>query len=109
MSSVHRPLPPRPISAIRLDGGRLSLDFINTIHNRYAVDVEDYLPEPRRFIEWCVRAGALGPDDAVSTPRAAHKRRSLMREVVVLRDHLHALFAARIDDVQPPQDAVRGL
>lgn len=109
MSPVHRRLPPRPISDIRLDGGRLSLDFINTIHNRYAAEVEDYLPEPRRFIDWCVRAGALGPDDAVRTPRDAHKRRSLMREVVTLRDHLHALFAARIDDVPPPPDAVRGL
>jgi hypothetical protein len=31
-----------------------------------------------------------------------------MREVVTLRRHLHALFAARIDDLPPPPDAVRG-
>ena len=45
----------RPVAAIRLDGGRLCLDFVNTIHDRYAVDAEDYICQPERFIEWCVR------------------------------------------------------
>lgn len=109
MSPAHRHLPPRPIAAIRLDGGRLCLDFVNTIHDRYAVEIEDYLQQPRRFIEWCIRAGALHPDDGVRAPRAAYKCAALMREVEILRDHLHALFAARVDDLPPPADAVRGL
>jgi predicted RNA-binding Zn ribbon-like protein len=109
MSLVHRRLFPRPIAPIRLDGGRLCLDFVNSIHNRYANEVEDYLHHPERFIDWCVRAGALSSDDRVSLPRTAQQRGGLMREVVTLRDHLHALFAAKIDDVPPPPDAVRGL
>jgi len=109
MSPVHRRLPPRPITAIRFDGGRSCLDFVNTIHDRYAVEVEDYLQQPQRFIEWCVRAGVLRPDDGVRAPRAAHKRAALMREVATLRHHLHALFTARIDNLPPPPDAVRGL
>jgi len=109
MPPENRHLPPRPIAAIRLDGGRLCLDFVNTIHDRYAVEVEDYLQQPQRFIEWCIRAGALHADDGVRAPRAAHKRAALMREVVALRHHLHVLFAARIDDAPPPADAVRGL
>jgi predicted RNA-binding Zn ribbon-like protein len=109
MSPGHRHSPPRPIAAIRLDGGRSCLDFVNTVHDRYAVELEDYLQQPQRFIEWCVRAGVLRPDDGVRAPRAAHQRAVLMREVVTLRHHLHALFAARIDDLTPPPDAVRGL
>jgi predicted RNA-binding Zn ribbon-like protein len=109
MSTTRRHLPPRPIAAIRLDGGRLCLDFVNTIHDRYAVDVEDYLQPPQHFIEWCTRAGALRPDDGVRLPRAAHKRMALMREVTTLRRHLHALFAARIDGQPLPADALRGL
>jgi len=109
MSPVHYHLLPRPISAIRLDGGRLCLDFVNSIHNRYAVEVEDYLHHPERFIDWCIRAGALHIDEHVGLPRSADRRTALMLEVVTLRDHLHALFAARIDDVQPPPAAVRGL
>jgi predicted RNA-binding Zn ribbon-like protein len=109
MSPVHNHLPSRPITAIRLDGGRPCLDFVNTIHDRYAVQGEDYLQQPRRFIEWCARAGVLTPDDGVRAPLAAHKRAALMREVMTLRHHLHALFAARIDNLPPPPDAVRGL
>ena len=96
MSSVRRPVPARPIAAIRLDGGRLCLNFVNTIHDFYAVEVEDYLQQPQRFIEWCVRAGALSSDDGVRAPRAANKRAALMREAVTLRHHLHAeYFQAR--------------
>ena len=109
MSPVHRHLPPRPIAAVRLDGGRPCLDFVNTIHDRYAVEVEDYLQQPQRFIEWCALAGVLRPGDGVRAPLAAHKRAALIREVVTLRHHLHALFTARIDNLPPPPDAVRGL
>lgn len=109
MSPEHRHLPPRPIAAIRLDGGRLCLDFVNTIHDRYAEEIEDYLQQPQRYMEWCIRAGALHPDDGVRLPRAAHRRTALMREVEDLRHHLHELFAARVDGLSPPADAVRGL
>jgi predicted RNA-binding Zn ribbon-like protein len=100
---------PRPITAIRLDGGRACLDFVNSIHDRYAVEVEDYLQEPQRYLEWAVRAGVLRSEDRVRAPRAAPQRAALMREVVTLRQHLYALFAARIDNLPPPRDAVRGL
>jgi predicted RNA-binding Zn ribbon-like protein len=109
MSPVHRQLPSRPITAIRLDGGRPCLDLVNSIHDRYAAQIEDYLRQPQRFIEWCARAGVLRPDEGVRAPHAAYKRAELMREVVTLRRHLHALFAARIDHLTPPPAAVRGL
>jgi len=100
---------PRPINDVRLDGGRSCLDFVNSIHDRYAVEVEDYLQEPRRFLEWGLRAGVLRLGEGVRVPRTAQKRATLMREVVTLRQHLYALFAARIDNLSPPRDAVRGL
>lgn len=109
MSPAHGHLPPRPVDAIRLDGGRLCLDFVNSIHDRYAVEIEDYLQQPQRFVAWCLRAGALHPDDGVRAPRAAHKCATLMREVETLRDQLHALFVARIDGLPLPAGAVRGL
>ncbi|GAB3784610.1 CGNR zinc finger domain-containing protein [Dyella agri] len=109
MSPAHGHLPPRPVDAIRLDGGRLCLDFVNSIHDRYAVEIEDYLQQPQRFIAWCLRAGALHPGDGVRAPRVVHKRAVLMREVETLRDQLHALFAARVDGSPMPAGAVRGL
>jgi predicted RNA-binding Zn ribbon-like protein len=109
MSLVLRRLPPRPITAIRLDGGRPCLDFVNTIHDRYAVEVEDYLQQPQRFIGWCARAGVLRPEDGVRAPLTAHERAALMREVMNLRHDLHVLLAARIDNLPPTSDAVRGV
>lgn len=109
MSPAHPPSTARPVAAVRLDGGRLCLDFVNTIHDRYAADVEDYVQDAQRFIEWSERAGALRREDGVCTPRTAHKRAALMREVTVQREHLHELFAARIDGLVPTASAVRGL
>jgi predicted RNA-binding Zn ribbon-like protein len=109
MSPARRQLPPRPIAAIRLDGGRLCLNFINTIHDRHAAEIEDYLQQPRHFIEWCIRAGALHPDDDIRVPRAMRKRAALMHDVWLLRQHLYALFTARIDTLPLPAGALRGL
>jgi CGNR zinc finger protein len=47
------------IGSIRLDGNRLCLDFVNTIHDRYAHDLEDYLSSDTRFLEWSAHASAL--------------------------------------------------
>ena len=109
MLSEKRHPPARPIAAIRLDGGRLCLDFVNTIHDRYAVEAEDYIGQPERFIEWCVRAGALRSGERIAAPKGAGRRAALMRKVRTLRHHLHALLASRIDGVPPPADAVQCL
>jgi predicted RNA-binding Zn ribbon-like protein len=101
--------PARPVAAIRLDGGRLCLDFVNTIHDRYAVEVEDYICEPERFVQWCVRAGACRSGEHIAAPEGAGQRAELMRKVRIMRHHLHALLTSRIDGVPAPADAVNCL
>jgi len=103
----HRPA--RPVAAIRLDGGRLCLDFVNTIHDRYASEAEDYICQPERFIEWCLRAGAVHPGEDIAAPESAGRRAVLMRKARTLRHDLHALLASRIDGEPAPADAVRRL
>src|SRR5690349_16399980 len=101
--------PARPVAAIRLDGGRLCLDFVNTIHDRYASEAEDYICQPERFIEWCMRAGAFRSGEHIAAPKGAGQRAALMRKARTLRDHLHALLTSRIDGVPPSTDAVQCL
>lgn len=101
--------PARPIAAIRLDGGRLCLDFVNTIHDRYAVEAEDYIWQPERFIEWCMRSGALRSGERIAAPHDARRRAALMRKARALRHHLHALLASRVGGVRPPADALQCL
>jgi predicted RNA-binding Zn ribbon-like protein len=101
--------PARPIAAIRLDGGRLCLDFVNTIHDRYAREPEDYIGQPDRFIEWCVRAGALRSGERIAAPRSPAKRIAWMRQARALRHHSHELLTAHIDAAPLPAEAVQCL
>ena len=97
---------PRPVSAIRLDGGRLCIDFANTIHDRYAADVEDYIATPERYLEWAKRAGAIAPGEAIDMPALAEGREHLMEDIRALRDAVYALLLARADSVPLPADAL---
>jgi predicted RNA-binding Zn ribbon-like protein len=92
-----------------LDGGRLCLDFVNTIHDRYAVEAEDYICQPERLIEWSVLAGALRSGEQIAAPDDVRERAALMRKARTLRHHLHALLTSRIDGMRPPADAVQCL
>jgi predicted RNA-binding Zn ribbon-like protein len=49
----------RQIPEIRLDGGNLSLDFVNTIHDRYEEPLEDYLHNYLDLITWANFADAI--------------------------------------------------
>jgi predicted RNA-binding Zn ribbon-like protein len=84
------------IDRIRFSGGRPCLDFVNTIHDRYAEAPLDYLATPRQYLQWCLRAHLLTPQEAdrirVST--------GVMGEVRAFRQHLHVLLSARIDGTE---------
>jgi predicted RNA-binding Zn ribbon-like protein len=96
--------PPRfCIEKIRLDGGRPCLDFVNTIHDRFAPVPEDYLTSPPQYLEWCLRMQLLNRHEADRITAAG----SVMAEVRVFREHLHALLSARIDGTAAPAGALR--
>jgi len=94
----------RPIEAIRLTGGRPCLDFVNTIHDRHALEPEDYVDTPERFIEWAAHAGLDAAMDTV--PAVSTDRSVLMQEVAAFRLALHAIFKARIDRKPGPAVAI---
>jgi len=49
-------------SEIRLDGGNLSLDFVNTIHDRYEEPIKDYLRHYPDLVGWAHFSKAItGP------------------------------------------------
>jgi predicted RNA-binding Zn ribbon-like protein len=97
----------RPISAIRLDGGRLCIDFVNTIHDRFAVVAEDYLATPERYAEWAQRTGAVGVHEEIRLPQARQARARLMADVRALRDAIYRLLIARLEGADAPADALR--
>jgi predicted RNA-binding Zn ribbon-like protein len=95
-------VPERPINLIRLDGGRPCLDFVNSIHDRFALEIEDYFTTPQRFIAWCERAQLLDRSESGQIKADARA----MRDVLRFREHLYAVFTARIIGAAPAQAAV---
>jgi predicted RNA-binding Zn ribbon-like protein len=106
----NRGAQPRPIAKVRLDGGRLCLNFVNTIHDRHERALEDYISTPERFFEWSLRAGAIdasrGRSRRLASARAAQALRADVRR---LRNRLHSLFSALIDGTPAPATAVHEL
>jgi predicted RNA-binding Zn ribbon-like protein len=96
-------IPERPISLIRLDGGRPCLDFVNSIHDRFALEVEDYFTTPQRFITWCERTQLLNRSESGQLRVDARA----MREVLRFREQLYAVFTARIVGAAPAQAALQ--
>lgn len=94
---------PRPVSAIRLDGGRLAIDFANTIHDRFAADVEDYIATPERYMEWARRSGGIAADETIDLSRLDGEGERLMANVRSLRDATYLLLSACIDEVALPE------
>ena len=88
---------------IRLDGGRPCLDFVNTIHDRFAEVPLDYLATPRQYLEWCVRANLLSRQEADRVTVSA----GIMGEVRTFREHLHDLLSAKIDGTEVPSITLR--
>ena len=97
---------PRPISDIRLDGGRPCIDFVNTIHDRFATVAEDYIATPERYLEWAKRSGAIAPDMAMDLPPFVEDPGPLMADIRALRDALHRLLLAGADGAPLPPDAL---
>jgi predicted RNA-binding Zn ribbon-like protein len=94
--------PKSSIDAIRLSGGRACLDFVNTIHDRFAAVPVDYLGTPQHYVEWCLRTSLLSRLEADRITAAG-----VMGEVRSFREHLHALLSARIDGLPAPVNALR--
>ncbi|MGB6308655.1 MAG: CGNR zinc finger domain-containing protein [Steroidobacteraceae bacterium] len=91
------------IDRIRLDGGRPCLDFVNTIHDRFAAVPVDYLLYPRQYLAWCLRAQLLERHEA----ERITVRASVMADVRAYRQHLYALLSARIDGIAATARALR--
>ena len=96
----------RPVAAIRLDGGRPCLDFVNSIHD-WSIDTgEDYIASPERYLEWSARVGLIVPEEVVVVPTNCQQRKALMTGIRALRSGLHDLFTAQIEDASPAGESV---
>jgi predicted RNA-binding Zn ribbon-like protein len=81
-------------------GGRLALDFVNTVDPRHAPDRREYLVDYAALLGWAQSLGAALPAPVATLGRiaAAHPRAAAAAHLsaVSLRESLYSVFAAAL-------------
>jgi predicted RNA-binding Zn ribbon-like protein len=103
----------RSAGNLELVGGRLCLDFANTVSSRSDGLGREYLTSYDDLLTWSVYAGVVGESKAANLRRwaAAHpeEARSVLQRGVALRETIYGLFAAVADGRDPQQELLSGL
>jgi predicted RNA-binding Zn ribbon-like protein len=82
---------------LRLLGGALALDFVNTVDPLVGPDAQEFLDRPAALADWAALAGL--------EPPPAPTAEDLARALAVRRD-LHAVFGSVATGGEPPEDAL---
>src|SRR5438105_12879571 len=94
--------------AFDLSGGRLALDFVNTVSQRGSAEPIDHLHAYGDLLAWAVQAGAAAP--RVARPLAARasahpaEARRVLARAIAVREALFRLFAAVAGSRAPRPD-----
>jgi predicted RNA-binding Zn ribbon-like protein len=95
-----------------LVGGRLCLDFCNTIRDRSGSPIE-YLTDFADLLGWSWRAGILNAEEAARLRRAARRTPTasiaVLERGLALREALHAIFATAASDGPPDPQPIEVL
>jgi predicted RNA-binding Zn ribbon-like protein len=104
------------IAGLRLDGGHLALDFVNTMGGSYELPPEphdEFLRSYADLVAWGVRAGLLGGEPAERLSRAAEadpdQAEQVLNEATEQREQAYAVLRALAESREPPADALSGV
>ena len=93
------------IDHLSLLGGRLCLDFVNTVEPGRDEVRDDYLRSYADLVAWGRHAGALTEDEAEGLRREAARRpeaaRATLQDAITFREALYRLFAAAMEGSPP--------
>jgi predicted RNA-binding Zn ribbon-like protein len=101
----------RPLADLRIVGGNLALDFVNTRSGpRHGPADIEYLSSYEDFAAWSRRVGvaepSVTPSETASRPAAADAFAAFAR-VQTFRDDMYEIFLALADGSAPPGPALR--
>jgi predicted RNA-binding Zn ribbon-like protein len=88
-------------------GGRLCLDFANTVDWRRRAEPEELLPDYLGLVDWNVRAGTLSPTEARRLAAAARKHpraaAAAFAKALVLREAFYRTVLVHAHGEIPPE------
>ena len=95
----------KSITDLRLDGGVLCLDFVNTISNRKKTPPVDYLHHFKDVLQWYGHTGSLPAKTIHTLERLAkdypQKAAVVFDKSIALRELLHRLFRCKASGKRP--------
>lgn len=98
------------LDGLPLVGGRLCLDFVNTIDPRVGPDRHDYLQTYDDLLRWVVRAGAVAQPEGSALQRrrraAPERAASVLADARALREALFDVLLAASERRRPERDAL---
>lgn len=91
-------------------GGRLCLDFCNTVHSRYESHAADYLQTYQGLLDWGIDTGTISESSAQLLQQAAQMHpdsaEAARREAVTLREAIYQIALSIIQQSSPASEAV---
>jgi predicted RNA-binding Zn ribbon-like protein len=104
------------IAGLRLDGGHLALDFVNTLGGSYELPPEPHDEHLRSYgdlLAWGVRTGLLEEASAERLSRAAEadpdEAEQVLGEAIEQREQAYAVLRALAESREPPAEALSGV
>ncbi|MCW9705643.1 CGNR zinc finger domain-containing protein [Fodinibius salsisoli] len=101
----------RTIESLPLDGGKLCLNFVNTVHDRTVEEPFEYLSSYNDLLEWSVKLEILSSPEREKLTSLAdddpEKSSAALRQVLEAREVLYNLFLA-IAQNRVPNDETQG-
>jgi predicted RNA-binding Zn ribbon-like protein len=104
------------IAGLRLDGGHLALDFVNTMGGSYELPPEPHDEHLRSYgdlVAWGGRTGLLDEAAAERLRRAAEadpgEAERALFEAIEQREQAYSVLRALAEEREPPPDAVSGI
>jgi predicted RNA-binding Zn ribbon-like protein len=95
----------RPFAALKLFGGRLCLDFVNSVDPRVGDQQQDYLTSYADLVQWSGYAHVLAQDKVVALLHSAaqhpHEAAAVFERAITLREALYRVFTAVASEVPP--------
>jgi predicted RNA-binding Zn ribbon-like protein len=104
------------IAGLRLDGGHLALDFVNTMGGSWELPPEPHDEHLRSYgdlLAWSVRTGVLEEASARRLSRAAgadpDEAERVLGEAIEQREEAYAVLRALAESRRPPAEALSGV
>jgi predicted RNA-binding Zn ribbon-like protein len=104
------------VAGLRLDGGHLALDFVNTMGGSYELPPEphdEHLRSYEDLVSWSLRTGVLDRDAAARLARAADssppRAARALDEAIEQREEAYAVLRALAEGREPSAGGLRGI